>query len=186
MELRSIQVFVNIYLFLNSIPLLLYYLFNFTTDQLFSICMLSFFILHNFCCCYILHHKTLVFPLFFVSIISILIRPHDIISYYNVLCYFWKVIDFKLSNFYKKKELYVENTLQHVFDECIQCDIEDDNECFICLETEKETPGLKRLPCSHPFHFHCLLTWYTTSNLSATEKLKCPVCRRYLVQDSNC
>ncbi len=46
-----------------------------------------------------------------------------------------------------------------------------DNSCYICLEQQKPSEIVTKLPCKHMFHQSCIKSWLCNENV------KCPVCR---------
>ena len=44
------------------------------------------------------------------------------------------------------------------------CELDEEEECCICLETFEAGNTLKRLPCGHEFHMDCIDQWLTTEH----------------------
>jgi hypothetical protein len=47
-------------------------------------------------------------------------------------------------------------------------------QCPICFEILDDEQEALQLPCSHLYHFHCILTWFRNNS-------SCPLCR-YLIE----
>ena len=61
---------------------------------------------------------------------------------------------------------------QKVFYGSTKCVTHTESQCAICMEkvSTKNTIRSKRLSCGHPFHMHCILSWYKEADT-------CPICR---------
>ena len=57
-----------------------------------------------------------------------------------------------------------------------ELDANPDNYCMICLEPFDNCSSIK-LNCTHKFHTDCMLKSISKTNISETNKKKCPYCR---------
>ena len=68
---------------------------------------------------------------------------------------------------------------KELYDKGIIRDVEEGDECAICLESFHEGDNVKLMRCHHYFHSECIDPWLINS------RALCPVCRRgiYVVED---
>ena len=49
--------------------------------------------------------------------------------------------------------------------------------CTICFEDIKSSQFIRKLPCQHKFHKHCIDNWLYIS-MNEYEEIQCPLCRK--------
>lgn len=69
-----------------------------------------------------------------------------------------------------QQKRYEKNTKRFNFRDLLG--IDDMYECSICLEEYKADDVLRKLPCDHRYHEHCITKYVTMGNLN------CPLCRQ--------
>ena len=116
------------------------------------------------------------------SFINVVLSNIDFITHYFFLYNFFKLLELYNEIYFinhNDNESIDEEDIkqQKLYEKCFRNLNPDENEfddaqCYICLQTEKEMPGLKKIPCRHTFHKNCLEEWF-----SYRKMYQCPVCR---------
>ena len=129
----------------------------------------------------ILHMNICMF-FFPFSLINLFLCHTQFLTHFSFLYNFFKLFQLLEDNLYRRQQeeqtFYRSQIFQiddSSFYSCFQ-NINDENDnddvCYICLETDKEKPGLKRISCRHVFHIPCLKEW-----ISHKRNFHCPVCK---------
>lgn len=168
--------YCNLYFVMNNIVMCILYTNPFVESYQISIIILYLLLIHDFFY-YCFHCKKLdllLLIIFYLSFINFMLCWNIPLVYFVFLNVLWKYLfiyhDVKIDSELMEKKKHFK-TMFSTFPPCQNTE----TECYICLETNEESPGLQYLPCFHPFHEKCFTTWILSNPNQSTE---CPVCRR--------